>query len=153
MLQTAYAVSEGQKFANDRALVVVSCFSCHMLYAIPESLYSSAKKWPGNKPRGWKLCCPLGHQWWYTGRNLEEEAELARNEAARARAQRDQAQASARAQRGAATRARNERDRLKAHATAGVCPVDGCHRHFTNLERHIASKHPDYANTTEGTDS
>lgn len=31
--------------------------------------------------------------------------------------------------------------KLKKRASAGLCPC--CNRHFTNLQRHIASKHPD----------
>ena len=33
--------------------------------------------------------------------------------------------------------------RLKNRASAGVCPC--CNRHFTALERHMATKHPGYA--------
>lgn len=136
-----YAVSEGQRFSDCANLVVVTCYSCQMRYAIPESLYNSARAYPGSRPNGWKLSCPLGHQWFYTGRSIEQELEDAKNRAARERAGRDQAEASARAYRGHATRAKKK----LAKVTAGVCPVDGCKRHFTNLERHIATKHPEHS--------
>jgi hypothetical protein len=32
---------------------------------------------------------------------------------------------------------------MKKRAVAGVCPC--CNRHFRELERHMASKHPKYA--------
>lgn len=142
-----HAVSEGERFNTDTTLHAVTCATCHMLYAIPDSLYRSAVRYPGETENGWKLCCPLGHEWWFTGVDVDQQLRDERDRAARERARHDQTRARLTAQRGAATRARNERDRLKRHATAGVCPVDGCHRHFTNLERHIASKHPAYADT------
>lgn len=135
MTRTQYAVSEGKKFADCANLVVVSCYSCHMRYAIPESLHNAARAWPGDRERGWKLCCPLGHEWWYTGRNLVELAEEARNDAARARAARDQARASAAAYKGVATR-------VKRRVANGVCPC--CGRTFQQLARHMSAKHLDF---------
>lgn len=48
-----------------------------------------------------------------------------------------------------AKRERNRANGYKGHATkmtkrakAGICPC--CNRHFTALERHMASKHPDF---------
>lgn len=143
MNRTVHSVKKGQRFATDTSLRVVICFSCKMHYAIPESLYKSAMAWPGNQPRGWKLFCPLGHEWWYTGRSLEQELEDERDRAARIASERDQARASARAHRGAATRARNQRDRLERRAVAGVCPC--CTRTFKNAARHMASQHPHFA--------
>lgn len=143
-MTTVYAKSAGRKFAGATNLVTVEC-TCGMLFAIPERLNDAALQHRG--PKGWQITCPLGHSWHYTGVSAAERIRLLKDTVANERARRDQAEASARAHRGAATRARNQRDRLKAHATAGVCPVDGCHRHFTNLERHIASKHPAYATT------
>jgi Fe-S oxidoreductase len=56
-------------------------------------------------------------------------------------AQRDQAQADARAQKAAKTRIKNDRDRIKTRVANGVCPH--CNRTFQNLARHMASQHPD----------
>lgn len=47
----------------------------------------------------------------------------------------DHSERSARAYKGVATK-------MKKRAVAGVCPC--CNRHFRELERHMASKHPDY---------
>ena len=38
--------------------------------------------------------------------------------------------------------------RIKNRVGKGVCPC--CNRHFANLERHMASKHSDYATATQG---
>jgi hypothetical protein len=31
-----------------------------------------------------------------------------------------------------------------AKVVGGVCPVDGCHRNFKDVRRHIATRHPNY---------
>jgi len=37
---------------------------------------------------------------------------------------------------------------IKTRVAAGVCPV-GCKRHFTNLQRHIETKHPTWKSEEE----
>ena len=139
---TVYDAKEGDKFNADTTLEVVSCATCHITYAIPASLKSSALKYPGGSSGGWKLCCPLGHTWWYVGRSVEDKLQASRDRAGRLSAQLDQTQASLRAQKGAATRARNQRDRDRSRVAAGVCPC--CNRTFQNLARHMAGQHPDF---------
>lgn len=141
-----HGAREGAKFSADTTLKVMSCPTCHITYAIPASLERAALHWRGSQSNGWRLCCPLGHTWWYTGENEEDRlrGQLVgeRERRARLAAERDQLQASERAQRGAATRARNERDRVRTRAAAGVCPC--CNRTFQNVARHVASQHPDF---------
>lgn len=148
MPEVVYNVSEGRKFTGDADLIAVSCSSCHITYAIPESLNRAALRWRGDRSdgRGWKLCCPLGHTWWYIGETaLEREKRLRQQTEDRARwaeqrlqAERDLREDTERrlsAQKGATTRAK------RRHA-AGVCPC--CHRSFKQLRNHMAAKHPDY---------
>lgn len=144
MTRTVYAVSEGKRFAADTTLVTVECYSCGMVYAIPESLQRSALRWHGDRPNGWKLHCPLGHEWYYVGETAIERAKRLKNEATqRERATRDLLRHEERSH--AATRGHLTRQKRRAHA--GICPVQGCKRHFQDLERHMESKHPDYADT------
>jgi hypothetical protein len=150
MATTVYARSEGQKFAGDTSLTVVSCATCHMTYAIPTSLYKSAIKYPGSRPNGWRLTCPLGHEWWYTGESIDQKLERERARAGRLAAERDQALARERGQRAAKTRAQNQLKRTKERVAAGVCPC--CNRTFQNLARHMAGQHPDYRRHEESTD-
>lgn len=147
MPEMVYSVREGEKFSADTTLTVVSCATCHIVYAIPDSLYRSAKKWPGDGPRGWKLCCPLGHNWWYVGESPEEKLKRERDRSALLAAQRDQAQASAKGYKIAASRARNERDQVRRRAAAGVCPC--CGRTFKQLAAHMKNKHPDFARSSD----
>jgi len=133
---------EGKKFNTDTTLVCAECPTCHILFAIPESLERSARRYPGDSKNGWKLCCPLGHVWWYVGETPEQKLQRARDSLARERARHDQTRAELTGQRAAKTRFRNERDRLKARAAAGVCPC--CNRTFKQLARHMAAKHPEF---------
>ena len=153
-----YAASEGDKFNTDTTLEVVNCPTCHITYAIPESLDKAAIAYPGNIDRGWKLCCPLGHTWWYTGKTEEqklreqlkrrgEEVDWQRSRAGRLAAERDQALASAKGQKAAKTRIKNSRDRERQRVAAGVCPE--CNRTFQNLARHMQGQHPDHAHHGE----
>lgn len=155
---TVYAASEGDKFNADSTLTVVNCATCHITYAIPESLEQSAIAHPGDTDRGWKLCCPLGHTWWYVGKTEADkvrdqlkreraEAEWQRGRAGRMAAERDQALASAKAQKAAKTRIKNSRERERQRVAAGVCPE--CNRTFQNLARHMQGQHPDHAHHGE----
>lgn len=146
MTHTVYAVSEGKKFSADTTLEVVECYSCKMLYAIPASLKRAAIAWPGNQPRGWTLCCPLGHEWHYTGLNLEQKLRNERQRREATQALLDHEQRSHAATRGHVTRKKKQ----LARVANGVCPC--CNRHFTNLERHMTTKHPDFttSNAAQG---
>lgn len=147
MPEVVHAVSEGERFAGDTDLTVVSCSSCHVTYAIPTSFYKSALKWRGDRTdgRGWKICCPFGHTWWYVGETETEKLRRIANEARhRAAAERDLRQHTERklaAQKGATTKAR------KRHAD-GVCPC--CKRSFKQVREHMARMHPDYDPAAHG---
>jgi hypothetical protein len=142
------AATSGYTYEAKTDLVVLECPTCHITYAIPARLHEQAEKynraeWPNNT-LGWY--CPSGHYLSFPGKNeeqlLRDRLEAEKNERARVASERDQAEASAKAQRGAATRARNERDASRRRHAAGVCPC--CGRTFKQLQRHMASKHPDY---------
>ncbi len=132
----------GETYAGYCDLRIMVCPTCGVLYALPEALRKEAAR-RGNFEVEW--CCPNGHSVGY-GENeqerLERRIESAEQESTRLRARLDQSEASERAQRGAATRARKERDKAATRVKGGVCPC--CKRHFTALERHMHSKHPDY---------
>lgn len=143
---TIHAVSDGQKFAADHTLEVVTCPSCRMVYAIPASLVSSARAYPGNKPNGWTLVCPLGHDWHYTGPSVTGPSvtEKLEEERKRVQATRDLLEHEQRSH--AATR--GHLTRTKKRVGNGVCPC--CNRTFQQLARHMESKHPDFVDREHG---
>lgn len=118
------------------------CGECGILFGMPDDFLTQRKR------DGKTFYCPNGHGRHYSeteAQRLKKQLERAqqnyeymRNSRDAARDQADSAERSRRALKGVVTRQRNR-------AAAGVCPVDGCHRHFQNLQRHIAGQHPDFA--------
>lgn len=113
-------------------LVETSCW-CGIVMAIPDSLYKEAQ-------RNHKLDvhCPLGHTFVYSGDTeadkLRKQLQWERDRLASERARADGAEASLRATKGVVTK-------LRKRAITGTCAF--CHRHFANVERHVATKHPE----------
>jgi hypothetical protein len=123
-----------------------------MLYAIPEGLHRSAHAYNGETPNGWKLCCPVGHTWWYAGETEEQRLErllkVQRDRAGRLAAERDQAQQEVTVHKRRATRFKNDRDRIKRRVAAGVCPC--CNRSFQDVRRHMERQHPGFGEDAGG---
>lgn len=125
-------------------LTTVTCW-CGMKHAVPAELNRTRLR-EAEEGRDHWVYCPLGHKYGGPGgetkaQKLERQLTAEREERARVAAERDQAQASARAQKGVATKARKR-------AAAALCPC--CNRSFVQLRRHMASKHPDYEPDKEG---
>ena len=121
-------------------LVTHECPVCGVVHAFPDKFDEQALKHSREAPGETRsIYCPNGHCWSYLGKNesqkLQERLDRERAKAARLAAERDQAEASARAYKGAATRARNR-------SKNGVCPC--CNRTFKALARHMRSQHPDF---------
>lgn len=137
---SSYPRSEGERFNADATLHAVTCASCGVLFAIPESFHKAARKYnatshPGNY---WSICCPFGHQWHYTGRDETQELRD------QLRATRDLLAVEESAH--AATRGHVVRQAKRA--AAGVCPC--CNRTFQQLARHMKAKHPSYGKNGNG---
>jgi hypothetical protein len=114
-------------------LKVIECSYCSMPFATSES-------WERQRRRDHKtFYCPNGHAQYFAGKSdVEKAQEKARDErerAARLQAELDQTEASLAATKGVVTKQRKKLERVEH----GVCP--SCKRHFTNLERHMKSKH------------
>lgn len=118
-------------------LVVVRCW-CGIQLGIPSSLRSEQLR---RRDEGGSLAvfCPLGHEFVPSGesRLKKLERQLAQKDAIldQISAERDCAERRRRAEKAAKTR-------LKNRIASGACPC--CKRHFVNLQRHMASKHPDF---------
>lgn len=117
-------------------LVILTCW-CGVTHAVPDSLRDEQLRQhdAGRSPLG--IYCPLGHTHIPAGEGesakLKRQLAFERDQLAAARAERDQIEASRRAIKGQVTK-------LRKRVVAGACPF-GCHRHFVNLERHVATKH------------
>lgn len=129
-------------------LKVTTCIHCSASFALPQQVWDFQVK---NGGYHWCPCCGRNQGWDPKERAkvAEENAEIKRlkdnlkweqDYAKREREAKEQAERCLSATRGVVTR-------LKNRAKAGVCPC--CNRHFTALERHMATKHPEYAKETE----
>lgn len=124
-------------------LVEESCFQCGVVFAMPRTLHNTCRR---DKQT---FYCPNGHGQAYTQseadrlraalQKQQQETEAAKAQAERERRWRLEGADERRhlerrlaAQRGVTTR-------MKNRVAAGVCPC--CNRTFTNLQRHMATKH------------
>jgi hypothetical protein len=93
---------------------------------------------------GGSWSCPNGHSVHFTTPEvvrLRNELERAQRAAIEAREQRDAQRVISRNAHAQTKREITKRHKIEARIANGVCPH--CHRHFTNVERHMASKHAD----------
>lgn len=125
-------------------LKVLECISCSASYAMPEKVFNRHMDEGGYH---WCPCCGTSQGWDPKERQkvktenaeivrLKESLKWEQTYAREQREAREQAERSLSATKGVVTR-------MKKRTTAGVCPC--CNRHFTALERHMATKHPGFA--------
>lgn len=122
---------------------IIRCGECSVQFALNDGFVYDRKQ----DHRTWY--CPNGHPRWYpTGSSdleiARRERQGAERKAVRLQADVDQARAEAEHQAAVARGYKGAFVQTKKRAAKGVCPVPGCRRHFVDVERHVASKHPDY---------
>lgn len=137
--------ARGLTINDTRTLVTETCVRCGVLFAMDREFQRDLIR---ARPRR-DFYCPNGHSQQYTGKNEEEllrEAQAKIAQQQRALANKDEDLRSERAShagtKGQLTKARKKVER----AERGVCVH--CHRHFVNVERHVANKHPEKLETS-----
>jgi RNase P subunit RPR2 len=123
-------------------LVVEICCNCAVPFAMPQTLRKRALA-----DHSVSFYCPHGHSQHFVGKT---EAELLADKLALARRRAEMAEEAARSERLSrktierqAAAYKGQATRLRKRIGNGTCPA--CHRHFANVERHMDSKHPGYA--------
>lgn len=123
----------------ETTVTTLECSECGVLFALGSHFMKKRRedhKW---------FYCPNGHSQHYPQKS---EAERLRQQLkwaeSSAQSWRDQAETAERRRRGE----KAAKTRLKNRIANGVCPC--CQRSFTDLQQHMATKHPDYANPEEG---
>lgn len=115
------------------ALIELTCYRCNIDFSMAEWFYERCKQY------GETFYCPRGHGQVFRSpevTRLRKQVEQLEAQKTHLADQRDAAERSLSAQRGQNTK-------LRKRIANGVCPC--CHRSFTNLARHMAGQHPDYA--------
>lgn len=124
-------------------LVTESCAVCGIGFAMPEELELACQR---DHSRG--FYCPLGHSLVFLGKTIDQQLaeaqaetrRIAERERIRVQALNDQLSASERSR----SAIKGQVTKLRKRIGNGVCPVDGCHRHFANVEAHIHRMHPQF---------
>ena len=117
--------------------VVDACITCGVVFTIPERVFDQQQE------SGGFHYCPNGHQQGWSKDGCENaKLRRERDRLVQRVAQKDD---EIKSLEGSVAAHKGQITKLKKRVSAGVCPC--CTRHFTNLERHMHSKHPQY---TEG---
>lgn len=117
---------------TETELEVSTCPTCYILYAAPKKLFERKQS------SGGEWFCPNGHAVIYT-ENIEGKLRRERDRLAQQVAQRDDEIKALRDQRNAEI---VKLANLQKKTAAGVCQC--CHRTFTNVARHMKTKHPEF---------
>jgi len=120
------------------SLELISCSECGVTFGMEAQYYRDRQRYKDT----WY--CPNGHAQVFTGRSMEQQLKDkdAQLDDAYTRLTQVRDQLAAANRSNGALRA--ARTRAARKASAGVCPVEGCKRHFDNLQGHMESKHPNY---------
>lgn len=109
------------------------CPKCGIEYAAPKTFMEECKKDPSII-----FHCPNGHPRHFS----ESEADRLRRERDSLKQQTARLEDEARQERKRAEKAEAATKRLKKRAAAGNCPC--CKRSFSNMARHMQTKHPEF---------
>jgi hypothetical protein len=126
----------GLMLAYSGTLVTITCFKCGVMFGVDQEFHKDLVKTRQT------FSCPNGHEQHFMG---ESEADKLRKELERERTRRQLAENTSLAESHARERA--EKKAAKAEKKLkrvgnGVCPC--CNRSFTDLRRHMATKHPEH---------
>jgi hypothetical protein len=111
----------------------VTCAVCGIDFAIPDWLKQKRHE------DGREFYCPQGHSLTFT----KPEIDKLREKVGRLEAQAIHLEDQRRAAERSASAYKGQVTALRQRVANGVCPC--CHRSFTNVARHMANKHPGYA--------
>lgn len=126
------------------AAVTVTCANCGMPFAVPREWEQAKRRTHGD------FWCPNGHPLAFHGPTpAEREAATLRKELEREAAARRNAEERAGRLHGSnialgrkLSAAKGQQTKLRKRIGNGVCPC--CNRHFTNVERHMTTQHPEW---------
>ena len=121
----------------------ITCCRCKVQFGMTEEFYGIAQQ----RGETFTWYCPNGHAQIFSARESEEDKlrrerdRLKQSIAEWMDAESEQRERAQLAERRAAA-ARGQVTKLKNRASKGICPC--CNRTFTNLQRHMATKHPTF---------
>ncbi len=122
------------------------CGECKVSFQITEPHFDHLKN------TGATFYCPNGHGRYFTDKEqetdkLRRERDRLKQRAAYLERGKEAAEARAQKEKHRAAAFKGHWSRTKKRILHGVCPC--CNRQFENLQKHMASKHPEYAGELE----
>lgn len=112
----------------------VNCYSCGTTFGMESGFYADRLRDHKN------FYCPNGHSQHFIG---ETEAERLQKQLDRERNRVDFYKRESESQKRSRAAMKGQLTKTKNRIAKGVCPC--CNRQFSDLHRHMESKHPDYA--------
>lgn len=111
--------------------VTEQCFDCGVFFAMESRFHSE------RKTHGYKFYCPNGHSQIYKKSEVQALKEQLEQKERELRASKCETLGE--------RQLREKSERKLERVSRGVCPC--CQRHFVNLARHMATKHPEAKST------
>lgn len=129
------------------AITIITCW-CGIRCGVPKELHDHQMRCHDDPDRKeFSIYCPLGHSFIPAGRPRHEvdaeKLQTAKDSASFWRHREQSARAEAARERRSAAAYKGHLTRMQNRVARGVCPKAGCKRHFTNLQEHVQSEHPD----------
>jgi len=128
---------------KDVVLVVEDCITCGIIHALPRSLRDHYQK------NGGYWTCPNGHSQGWSKQECTSATDKLRMDLAAAQnnvkyyaARNDELWQEKDALNRQLSAKKGQITKIKNRVANGVCPC--CNRSFTNLHRHMTTKHPDF---------
>jgi len=116
-------------------MVTIYCYKCGIAFCVTKDF--NEKRLENRNKEFW---CPAGHGQVYTGKS---DLDKIKEQLRRSELETEQAERELKATRRSRTALRGQITKTKNRISKGVCPC--CNRQFTNMQRHMETKHPDYA--------
>ena len=118
--------------SHEVTLVTEECITCGVVFGVTLEYQNRRRQY------GDRYCCPNGHGQSYS----ESEADRLRKQLEAEKKKLANAQFEIIAAKQHTEAVEREKKRLQKRIKNGACPC--CHRQFSQLSRHMKSKHPEY---------
>lgn len=112
---------------------VTQCGTCGVWYTVPETVHANHQRLGGYS------FCSNGHQWGWPSGAEEKEREAIRLERDRLKQAAARLEDEISSERARAVAAEKKYLQARRRAAAGVCPC--CNRTFSNVQKHMLTKH------------
>lgn len=129
---------------------LITCYKCKIEFGLPDDFHRVAQQ----SAESFTWYCPNGHPQVFASKPTEtdilrRERDSLKQAIAYEQDRVREAERRAELADRRVSAARGQITKIKKRAMAGICPC--CGRHFTNLERHMGTKHPGFTSEPDAT--